>query len=255
MPKKEKVDKLITAIPGEWEFDDQVAQGFDDHVRKSVPLYEEIQQMVVEMSEWFVRDNTVVYDLGSSTGQTLRLLREKHRRKKNVKFIGIESSASMIEVARSKCTAKNVRFIHRDVRDIDSFDQPDLVTSLYTIQFLPLKHRKSLLKKIHEELSSGGVFIIVEKVCAENPFLEDMWLELYWDFKKRQGLSDRMILQKSRSLRGVLFPQTLSRNIDLLKSAGFSDIDVFVKWYNFAGIIAFKHEHAHGKKPAKNSKT
>lgn len=37
-------------------------------VRKGVPFYDEIQRMVVELSEYFVRDLGVVYDLGSSKG-------------------------------------------------------------------------------------------------------------------------------------------------------------------------------------------
>lgn len=68
--KEGLVDDLITSIPGEWKFDEQVSQHFDTHVRKSVPLYEEVQKAVIEISEWFIRDNSVVYDLGSSTGET-----------------------------------------------------------------------------------------------------------------------------------------------------------------------------------------
>lgn len=240
MPKKIMVDKFITAIPGEWKFDDQVAKRFDDHVRKSIPLYEEVQRMVVEMSEWFVRDNATVYDIGVSTGETLCLLQKKHKRKKNVKFIGIDNSSSMISIAESKCNSKNAVFIKKDLEDIEDFSNADLITSLYTIQFLPLRERENLLRKIYDGLSDGGAFIMVEKICAENSFLEDMWLELYWDFKRRQGLTDKMILQKARSLRGILFPLTLTKNIELLDLVGFTDIDVFIKWYNFAGIIAFK---------------
>ena len=83
--KEGLVDDLITSIPGEWKFDEQVSQHFDTHVRKSVPLYEEVQKAVIEISEWFIRDNSVVYDLGSSTGETISLLLQKHKRKKNVK--------------------------------------------------------------------------------------------------------------------------------------------------------------------------
>lgn len=75
--KEGLVDDLITSIPGEWKFDEQVSQHFDTHVRKSVPLYEEVQKAVIEISEWFIRDNSVVYDLGSSTGETISLLLQK----------------------------------------------------------------------------------------------------------------------------------------------------------------------------------
>ena len=91
---------------------------------------------------------------------------------------------------------------------------------------------------------------MAEKIRAENSFLENIWRELHWDFKRNQGLSDDMILQKARSLRGVLFPLTLSQNITLLRQVGFSNIDTFVKWYNFAGIIAFKSTKPNEKKSA-----
>jgi tRNA (cmo5U34)-methyltransferase len=42
------------------------------------------------------------------------------------------------------------------------------------------------------------------------------------------------------SLEGVLVPVTSDWNIDLLKQAGFRQIDVFWKWMNFVGYIAFK---------------
>ena len=47
--KEGLVDDLITSIPGEWKFDEQVSQHFDTHVRKSVPLYEEVQKAVIEI--------------------------------------------------------------------------------------------------------------------------------------------------------------------------------------------------------------
>ena len=242
-----KVDDLITAIPGEWTFDEQVAKGFDDHVRKSIPLYDEIQRMIVEISEWFVRDHATICDLGSSTGETIRLLQQKHGRKKHVHYIGVEVSDAMIQIAESKCLPECTRFINEDLRHIAAIPRSDLVTSLLTLHFLPRKHRLPILSKVHDSLSAGGALIVVEKIRAEGTYLEDMWLELYWDFKRRQGLSDEMILQKARSLRGVLFPLTLSENVELFRHVGFSNIEVFVKWYNFAGIIAFKSERDHSE--------
>lgn len=81
---------------------------------------------------------------------------------------------------------------------------------------------------------------MAEKVLAEEGRFNDMWVELYWDFKKGQGLTDDQILQKARSIRGVLRPITLTEHISMLKMIGFSSIDVFFKWYNFAGILAIK---------------
>ena len=117
--KEGLVDDLITSIPGEWKFDEQVSQHFDTHVRKSVPLYEEVQKAVIEISEWFIRDNSVVYDLGSSTGETISLLLQKHSRKKNVRFIGVEESLPMIEIARKKCSSELVQFLQQHIEEIN----------------------------------------------------------------------------------------------------------------------------------------
>ena len=142
--KEGLVDELITSIPGEWKFDEQVSQHFDSHVRKSVPLYEEVQRAVIEMSEWFVRDNSVIYDLGASTGETISLLLQKHSRKKNVRYIGVEESLPMIELARKKCESESVQFLQQNIEEINEFNNVDLVLSLYTLQFLPLWKRKKV---------------------------------------------------------------------------------------------------------------
>jgi len=54
----ESVDDLILASHGNWRFDQQVTEGFDGHVMKSVPFYGEIQRMVVEISEYFIKDSS-----------------------------------------------------------------------------------------------------------------------------------------------------------------------------------------------------
>jgi len=240
----ESVDELITAVPGGWKFSKQVAQNFDSHVQKSVPIYNEVQKMVVEMSEWFIRDGSYIYDIGSSTGKTISLLAAKHSRKRNVKFIGIESSTSMIKQAKKKCNGKNIKFLHQDVAKLADFSGADFVTSIYTLQFLSLDDRRKVIRRIYKSLSEGGALVMAEKIRAESSFFEDMWLELHWDYKRSAGFTTEQIIQKARSLRGVLLPITLSENIELLREVGFSTVDTFMKWYNFAGIIAIKSEAA-----------
>lgn len=236
----ESVDTMISAVTGEWEFNHQVAENFDSHVEKSVPYYHEIQRMIVEMSEWFVRDNSIIYDIGSSTGETISLLSEKHKNKKNVKFVGVENCETMIEKAKIKCDLLSVNFVYEDALNLTGFINASLITSLYTLHFMSFDKRLELLKMIHRDLRVGGAFILVEKVNAESSFFEDLWVELHWDFKTRQGLNDSMIIQKARSLRGVLMPLSLSENLEILRDIGYSKIEVFSKWYNWIGIIAIK---------------
>jgi tRNA (cmo5U34)-methyltransferase len=238
------VDDTISAVPGEWRFDKNVSKAFDSHVHKSVPFYDELQRMVIELSEYFVRDHSVVYDLGSSTGTTLELLSQAHAGKKDVQFIGFDLSKFMVKEARKKVNRPNVRFHHKDIMDADFSPPADFLTSLFTMQFLTLAERRKLLMRIHDGLIEGGGLLIVEKVSAEHSCFEEIWTELYWDFKRRQGLTPEQILEKANSIRGVLKPLTADENIDLLSQTGFSRMEVFFKWYNWAGFLAVKNHCA-----------
>jgi tRNA (cmo5U34)-methyltransferase len=237
---RREVDETITAVPGEWRFDHDVSKAFDSHVRKSVPFYEEIQRMVVELSEYFVRDQSVVYDLGSSTGTTLDMLSAAHAGKEAAQFIGFDLSEFMINEARKKVDRPNVRFEHKNVTEVEFLPPANFVTALFTLQFLTMAERRALLSRIHQGLIEGGALLMVEKVCGENSSFEDIWTELYWDFKRRQGFTPEQIIDKANSIRGVLKPLTTRENRELLRQTGFGRSEVFFKWYNWAGFLAVK---------------
>ena len=48
--------------PYKWEFNEEVAQCFDEHVRQSVFMYDEFHKSIIKMSNWFIEDNTNVLD-------------------------------------------------------------------------------------------------------------------------------------------------------------------------------------------------
>ncbi|HFX2467230.1 TPA: methyltransferase domain-containing protein [Salmonella enterica subsp. enterica serovar Muenchen] len=237
---KESVDELITALPGNWRFDHEVVQAFDEHVRRSVPFYDQVQAMISDISEWFVRDGTTIYDLGTSTGETIYRLKDKHKSKKNIRYIGIDNSLPMLEKARIKCGDENIQFLHQNIISVTEFPAAGLITAIYSLQFLPLSERRIVVERVSRDLYEGGAFIIVEKVRAESSYFEDIWLELYWDMKQSSGLNSEQVLSKAKSLRGILIPLTLSENIKILEDSGFVVIDIFMKWYNFVGIVAVK---------------
>ncbi|MFP4609648.1 MAG: methyltransferase domain-containing protein [Thiohalophilus sp.] len=238
---RKPVDDTISAVPGTWRFDEEVSRAFDAHVRKSVPFYDELQRMVIELSEYFVRDQSVIYDLGSSTGTTLAQLSEAHSAKENAQFMGFDLSESMIQEARKLVDRPNVRFFHKNILDVDFAPPANFIISLYTLQFLTLAERRELLTRINHGLVEGGGLLIVEKTRAETSFFEDIWMELYWDFKRRQDLTPEQILEKANSLRGVLNPLTTEENLDLLYQTGFSRIEIFFKWYSWTGFLAVKN--------------
>ena len=115
-----------------------------------------------------------------------------------------------------------------------------MMISYYTMQFVPPRYRQELFDRIYEMLNWGGAFIMFEKVRAPDARFQDMIMQLYNDFKSRNGFSAEEIVEKSRSLKVVLEPFSAQVNIDLLARAGFKDVVTVQKYLCFEGFMAIK---------------
>ena len=87
-----KVGHEIEAKRASWSFDGNVAETFVDHVRQSVPLYDAGHDLVCSISDYFIRDDSTCYEIGTSTGQLLRKLAEHHPHKPGARWIGCQMS-------------------------------------------------------------------------------------------------------------------------------------------------------------------
>ena len=224
----------------EWSFGGDVPENFTEHVRRSVPLYDEGHALICRISDYFVQKNSLVYDLGTSTGQLLGKLSARHESKPGVTFVGIDEEEGMVARARSALgQQQNVRL---EVGDICLFDyEPcDLIVSCYTVQFIPPRIRQDLINKIYQTLNWGGAFLFFEKIRAPDARFQDICTGIYTDFKLENGFSEAEIVNKARSLKGVLEPFSTEGNLDLMKRAGFVDIMTVMKYVPFEGFLAIK---------------
>jgi len=230
----------IVADNAAWTFGGDVAKTFVEHIRQSVPLYEEGHQLVCQLSDYFVSDGSTSYELGVSTGELLRKLAEHNRSKPNARWIGLDNERPMIAEARKHCKGfKNIELMQEDLRAA-TLEKADLIVSYYTMQFTPPRDRQAIFDKIYESLNWGGAFIMFEKVRAPDARFQDISVSLYNEFKLRQGFSPEEIVSKTRSLKGVLEPFSTEGNMGLLRRAGFTDIMTISKYICFEGFLAIK---------------
>lgn len=66
-----QIDKDVTSSRAGFTFDNSIASIFNEHVRASIPAYEGIQNLVIDMSDWFITDKSIVVDIGCATGELL----------------------------------------------------------------------------------------------------------------------------------------------------------------------------------------
>lgn len=229
----------ISAETGRWTFEGSVADVFDEHVSKSVPLYEEGQKLILQLSDFFLTNGSQCYDLGCSTGTLLAHLAERHLGK-SVNFTGIDPVEKMAEKARQKCDKyENVDIHLGDALDYD-YQPADMIVSYYTVQFIHPKHRQLLINSIYNSLNWGGAYIMFEKVRANDARFQDLITQCFLEHKLEQGYTADEIIGKSLSLKGVLEPFSTAGNISLLNRAGFVDVIPIAKYMCFEGYLAIK---------------
>ena len=81
---------------------------------------------------------------------------------------------------------------------------------------------------------------MVEKVRGPDARFQDILSQVYIEFKLTQGFSETQIINKSKSLKGILEPFSTKGNLDLLKRAGFKDVLTVFKYACFEGFLAIK---------------
>jgi len=224
---------------GQWTFNNKdTVEIFDEHVQQSVPFYQEIQNLVKDLSTWFLQDNTNYYDIGASTGNTAINIMENSSKK--VKYNLIDNSTAMCDYLKTNVYDASIIETDLSTDDNFTFNNASLITSILTLQFIPIHKRQEIVKKVYNGLNKGSAFIMIEKTPAQLSHFDNIMNGLYYDFKLEQGLDEKHIINKSQSLRGVMNPISVEENKKMLEQAGFNNIEVFFKWCNFTGFIAIK---------------
>jgi tRNA (cmo5U34)-methyltransferase len=235
-----EVGNGIKLTTDSWHFADSV-DNFEEHIAQSIPHCQEQRDFIGGLSRFFLHEGAVVYEIGVSTGALARAVLARIPRR-DCRYVGLDAIPGMVDRAREKLK-DDARF-EVIVADACSFpfENAALVLSYYTLQFIPLPERIALVRKLYNSLREGGALIIYEKTMGGDARIQDMFMQMYFEFKARQGLDTGAILNKSYALQGVAMPISFDANRDLLLEAGFSTVEVVYRAYSFAGFLAIKEK-------------
>ncbi|NRA45755.1 MAG: carboxy-S-adenosyl-L-methionine synthase CmoA [Oligoflexales bacterium] len=236
-------DKLFEwgKYPKPFEFNDEVAKVFDNMVSRSVPLYHEVNHSLVEWAYYYCQGGGKVYDIGCSTGTTLLALAQQIKEK--TKFVGIDTSSSMLDQAREKLAKipkqHDLQLLCENALSVD-YSEATMVIMNYTLQFIEVIHRRTLLEKVFAGLEKGGVLFLSEKVRSKVPQIQEMLTRSYENFKFHRGYSVNEIERKKEALDQVLVPLSMEEQMTLISEVGFSACEPIMRWNNFVTYVAIK---------------
>lgn len=217
-------------------FDEPVAEVFPDMLRRSVPGYALLLELLGLVAEHHWRPGGRVYDLGCSLGAATAAI---HARlgAKPAAYIAVDQSEAMLERCRAELGDLQAPLeLHcADLRQIPIRRAAVVVLNL-TLQFISPRDRLPLLRDIHAGMLPGGVLLLAEKIApdeAEIPALHEK-------FKRARGYSELEISQKRRALERVLRIESAATHRRRLRRAGFKHTYLWFRALNFAAFAAVK---------------
>lgn len=203
-------------------------ENFDTHIAQSIPNYDLLFNAVLSISRYFVTPNTNVIDLGCSTGKMLERIPHD-----GVK-VGIDTAHNLLPESHGE-----TYYFDTDIETFNGFDNSSLVTSIFTLQFIPRQKRLDVINRIHDGLIDGGAFIWAEKVYSESAFEQELMTFGHYDFK-RKFFKENEILDKEKDLRTLMRPNSSFENSMLASQAGFQEAFMFWKFFNFEAWVYIK---------------
>ena len=244
MGGKDRIYEDLPTEAGGFVFDERVVRVFPDMIRRSVPGYGTIVPMIGMLARRYAQPGTRLYDLGCSLGAATLALRAAVRAP-DVTLVAVDNSPQMIAgLERELADSEGDGRPPVEVRLADLMETPveraSVVVLNFTLQFVEPARRDGLLGRIARGTVPGGVLLLSEKVCFDDPVVQTLQTEWHHDFKRAQGYSELEIARKRDALENVLVPETLERHRQRLLETGFDRVVPWFQGFNFVSMVAFR---------------
>ena len=222
----------------------RVAREYDENRRKFISCFDDYYIGTTDFIAKSVLGTAncgagprLIYDLGSGTGLLAGFWYE-HFPKAN--YVLVDVAEEMLAVAKKRFDGlSNVEYRTCDYSEALPEGVPDVVMSALSIHHLEHEQKKSLFKKIHAALPSGGLFVNYDQFCLDdeslNACVNDYWLKEIlasglseFEFNRWQ---DRKKLDRECSI---------AKEMAWLKDAGFESVESVYAKGKFGVIVAKK---------------
>ncbi len=210
------------------EFFDQRAEGYEDHMRRSLESFDRFYAFVAEQVEPTERKIEVL-DLGCGTGLELKGVLA---RAPAALVTGVDVSKRMLK--RLRCTFKGssdqLRLVHGSYLSVPFAPEAhDYVLAVQTLHHLTAQEKENLYRRIWTTLRSGGKYIEGDYVVS--PEVEKQLLDEYSRQKGDVG---------EDGLHHIDIPFSVATQRCLLLRGGFSSVEVVFDDGQCAVLVARK---------------
>jgi tRNA (cmo5U34)-methyltransferase len=218
------------------------AAKYDSMMAKVFPGYEQLPVVILSYLRRHLGRTAHLLDAGCGTGATLAAFATHQP---DWSFVGVDPAEQMLEIARSKISAKDVeKRVSFFLGTVDTLpDEPtfDAATCILVEHLQPDNGAKlHLLKGIHRRMVSGGWFVLFGLHGNLNTENAQSALEAWLEFITLQGLPEttRDNVRHRATAEDSLISE--ERIQELLQEAGFVNIKRIYQLQLLGGWLAQK---------------
>lgn len=216
--------------------DHTVASGYAERVARLVPGLRDLHKMACVLLAERAPAQARVLVLGAGGGVELKAFAEMQP---EWRFDGVDPSAEMLQLARTTMGPLGSRVQwHEGYIDSAPSGPFDAATCLLTLHFLPAAERRRTLEAIRTRLKPGAPLVVAHHSFPNHGKEQEKWLVRNAALAIASGVP---VAQAEGSIAAfkerlpVLSPE---QDIELLREAGFTDIDMFYSAFTFKGWVA-----------------
>ena len=210
-----------------------IAGEYDEMIRSVAPYYEQMTDALILSLPFAESMAPRVLDIGCGTGTiTAKLLARCPR----AEIVCLDQSENMLSYARERLSGhKKVSFVFADMAQYEFPGKFHAVVSSLALHHLFTdSDKKALYARIFDALAPGGVFRNADLVLGENEYTTAMYLEQWRAFMLKTYSPEEIEARFMKVHEEEDSPASLSAHMAWLAQAGFSEVDVFWKYFNFA---------------------
>jgi tRNA (cmo5U34)-methyltransferase len=205
---------------------------FDKFFFKVAPHYEKMMSALIDALPFKKQDRLKVLDLGCGTGNLSKKIISAYP---NAMITCVDMAENMLKMARAKLKDNNnIKFWLGDIRDFDYSEKYDAIVASLVLHHVERRDKLRFYRKIQNALSKKGIFLCMDIFLSSNMHLQKLHMDKWKEFMRRNALPIKkindMIRRHHREDRPVVFEDELN----IMRKAGFKQVEVIMKQYNFA---------------------
>ncbi|MCX7749310.1 MAG: methyltransferase domain-containing protein [Clostridia bacterium] len=219
-----------------------MALEYDEKIRATIPNYDLFHSETIDLVKRINPTPQKWLDTGCGTG-TFAV--DAMKAFKSTKFVLADPSAEMMDIAMKKIDkTDSMKMESLGILSTEEIELPDesfdVITAIQAHHYLQQEGRKAATKNCFRLLKPGGIYITFENIRPLSEAGLKIGLERWKQFQILQGKSDEEAHKHIYRLDKEYFPITIEEHLELLRTAGFSTVEVFWASYMQAGFYGMK---------------